>query len=671
MDVKQLAFLQSEFAQSRRDKRQYYHRIWDAILVEYGLDTVQELVDHARRYRVITPDSLERMASRVPTLNVAVRKTMALMGFQTPEFMVDNQNPLDEPIAAVLEAAMKHVVEACDWPEESDALKLDLVLYGTCIAKVGFGSEFVYDAQAWSAPVPQAAQKLLGDDKDLPYGVTTEYTNYSVKEGFPMMTHVPIRDMVLNLGVRCKKDIRRYYHIVRRPLVDVLHDSRYDNVAKRQVTVRRDDTGEDRWYTIDPFTTETEYVECIEMFDATTRQFCVFTENAQRPLIDWTPFTFPIESPFEFGRLIPMDGTVWGQPYPLLQLGSSRAINRCRAAINEAVERDAKTLFFYDSDKWSSEEVERAQMGRNGEWVGKQGLDPSNLGLHVFTFNSANPEVMQLAQVHQQDQAFASGLTDPTRGARSSGATATEVQVRQESQNVTVEDFAQRYERFWTKLGRKTMQLMLAKWNPDRLVKVVGPNENIFFWTKINVERVQGSFTMSVVAGSALKRDRAVQRQQWTEMLPAMGQIYNFIMAEQQQGVQGPVDWHEVLRETLDQYDPVLARRVLRPQNTAMLVMRLMMQHNIMPLGVSPELARQVQQIAGQPVGGTLPPAGQEGLGGGAAGGGEIALGGGAMGPGAGAPVAGATAPPLPATSTVNPQGGQIYSATAGMAGRV
>lgn len=671
MDAKQLAFLQSEFQRSRQDKRSYYHRIWDTVLQEYGLDTVSDVLEHMRKYRVLSSENLESLSARVPTLNVLVRKVMAMIGFQNPEFMVENQNPLDEPIAAILEAAMRHVVEACDWSSESDALKFDLVLYGTCIAKLGFGSEFVYDAQAWSAPVPRAARKLLGDDQNLPYGVTTEYTNYSVQEGFPMMKHVPVRDMVFNLGVRRKEDIRRYYHINRRPLVDVLHDSRYDDIAKRQVTLMTDEANEDRWFQIDPFTTETEYVECIEVFDAATRQFAVFTQNAQRPLIDWTLFPYPIANPYVMGELIPMDGTVWGLPYSLLVHGQARAINRCRAAINEAVERDGKQVTFCDAAKWSSEEMQRAQTARNGEWVPKESLDPADPGLYVHNFSSVNPDVVNLGNIHQQDQNFASGLTDPTRGSRGGGETATEVQVRQEAQNITVDDFVQRYERFWRELGKGTMRLMLSRWNPDRLVKVVGPNENIFFWTQLNVERVQGSFTLSVVAGSAQRRDRAVQRQQWTEMLPVMGQIYNFIMAEQQMGQQGPIDWHEVLRETLDQYDPVLARRVLRPQNTAMLVMRLMMQHSVMPVGVSPELARQVQQIASQQVGGVLPPAGQEGLNGGAMGGDPLAIGaGGGMG-GAPAPVAGVTAPPLPGTSTVNPQGGQVYAATAGMAGRV
>lgn len=675
MDVRQLAFIQAEFARSRQEKRSWYHAIWDQILSEYGMSSFSDLLESVREHRVVTAETVRGVQGRVATLNVLCRKMQALMGFQNPEFLVENTNPLDEPIAAIVEAALKQVVISCDWAGENDPIKMDAVLYGTAIAKVGFGSEFVYDEQAWSAPVPQAAKKLLGDDKDQPYGLTTEYTNFNVKEGFPMMKHVPVRDIFYNPGVRKDSDIRRTYHVNRRPIVDVLHDSRYDNTAKRQITVMRAGLNEDRYFPVEPFASEMEYTECIELFDHASRQFCVFTEHATRPLIDWTPFPYPIASPYHKFSPIPMDGTVWGMPYALLLLGQAQAINRCRMAVNEAVQRDAKTIFLYNADKWSSDETQRAQQARSGEWVPKENLDPQDPGFMAYTFSTTNPEVMQLANIHQQDQNFVSGLTDQTRGVRGTGETATEVQVRQEQQNVTVDDFAMRYERFQVGLGKSTVLLMLSRWNPDRLVKVVGPNENIFFWTPLNVERVQGSFTLAIIAGSGQKRDKAVQRQQWTELLPQLGPMEDRIMAAMQQGVQGPIDWNEVLRESLDQYDPVLARRILRPQNTAELLLRLMEQHSVMPRGVSPELAAQVKAVADKRLAGALPPGGQEGLQSGVQ-----SLESGGIAPPAppqagGSPVPGGMpgtgAPPTPSGSTVNPQGGQVYAATPGMAGRL
>src|SRR6187402_2265879 len=115
MDVRQLAFIQAEFARSRQEKRSWYHAIWDQILSEYGMSSFSDLLESVRDHRVVTAETVRGVQGRVATL--------------------------------------KQVVIACDWAGENDPIKMDAVLYGTAIAKVGFGSEFVYDEQAWSAPV--------------------------------------------------------------------------------------------------------------------------------------------------------------------------------------------------------------------------------------------------------------------------------------------------------------------------------------------------------------------------------------------------------------------------------------------------------------------------------------------------------------------------------------
>lgn len=672
MKLKQLQALQSELVTSRRQKVQQYHYVWDPILEEYGMNGFSDLLGYIREYKVVTEETALGTQGRVGSLNVLCRKVQSLMGLRNPEFLVENENPLDEPIAAVLEAAFKNVMNATEWPAESDDIVMDAVLYGTGISKVGYGSEFVYDESAWSAPVPQKAKRLLGEDEQhLPYGMTTEYTNFRVKEGMPMMQHVSCRDLYLNLGVRHRRDIRRIYQIHRRPVTDVLHDARYDDRAKTQITVTSARTAEDRFLYLDVYEQETQYVEVIECYDLATRQFCVFTEHAMRPLRDWTPFPFPIEKPYHFFSPIPMDGTVWGIPYALLILGQAKAINRCRAAVIDAIQRDGKTIIFADAAKFSVEQQLVVQNARDREWCFMDHYDPVNPPFYAYTFPSVNPDVMQLANLLQQDQNWVSGLTDQTRNSNASqDESATAANLRAEQQNLMVDEFLKRYERFQEQVGGDLAKIMLSRWDPEKLVKVVGPNENIFFWTRLNVERVIGSFTLRIVAGSTQKRDRAVQRKQWQELLPRIAEIYQYIMAEQQQQAQGlmgasPIDWHQVLRETFDLYDPTLARRILRPQNTVNLLMRLMSQHQTLPAGVSPELAQQVQAVANQRIGGGYGPAsGQEGIGlGGLGGGGLPAVPGG--------PVPFEVRAGVPSAQPVQGQGGQILSETGGMAGRL
>ena len=611
-------------------------------------------MSYVRQHRIITDDSALGAQGRVATLNVLCRKMQSLMGFRDPEFLVENTNPQDEPFAAIFEAAFKQVQAAGNWGEQVQYIKRDAVLYGTGLCKLGFGSEFVYDEPAWSAPVPGNAKKLLTpDERVAPYGPTTEYTNFDVQEGFPVFKHVSVRDVFFNMGVRNMSDIRRIYHVNRRPLIDVLHDSRYATAAKRQAHVVTQKYDDYNMFALDPYSLETEYSPCIECYDLPSRQFCVFNEYATVPLLDWTPFPFPIRSPYRMWSPIPMDQTVWGIPYALLIMGQARSINRVRAAIQDAVSRDGKTVFFYKANMIEEEELREVQSARDRQWVGLENYDGEKPIFEAYQFPSVNPDVVRLGDLHWSDQAFVSGLTDQTRNVASSDETATSAQYRAEQQNITVEDFSKALEKFLEMAAGDVARIMLARWNPDRLVKVVGNNENIFFWTKFNVQRILGAFTLKIIAGSTQKRDRATQRKQWTEVLPRIGEIYQYIMQETMNQVQGPIDWHEVLRETLDQYDSTLARRVLRPEMTARHLMRLMSQHNELPLGVSPELAAQVRAIAERELNqGQNPPAGQEGLGQATAPGFEERQG-------------------IPAPQTVNPQGGELYSEQAGMAGRL
>ena len=82
-------------------------------------------------------------------------------------------------------------------------------------------------------------------------------------------------------------------------------------------------------------------------------------------------------------------------------------------------------------------------------------------------------------------------------------------------------------------------------------------------------------------------------------MLPQMVQIQQQIVQAQmmeQQGIQSPIDWVAVLRETLDQFDPTLPDKLLTAVNPVEILLQLMQQH-IRPTLVSPALKRQISAV--------------------------------------------------------------------------
>lgn len=664
--------LQEEFRASREEKIRRYHGVWRPILDEYGLRNFGDVWNHVTHYKAADDGTHLAGQGRIGSLNVLVRKMAGLVSLRDPEFLVKSGNPWNDAVATVLEHAFEQNRRAVGWNRQGKKIVLESCLFGTGLAKVGYGSEFMYDEPAWSAAVPQAAKKLMSDrDKAMPYGLSTESTNFRVQEGMPMMVHVPTQDVFYNLGVRREEDIRRIYHRVRRPLTDVLHDSRYNNKAKGEVTLTRWGDVDGGWLYLDTYDQDTTFVECIECVDLPSRQYCVFMEHASTALRSWTPFPFPIQNPFKRLVPIPHPNDVWGIPYALLILGQAQAMNRLRGVIIEAISRDGKKIFIGNPDGLDEEERRRVELAKDGEFVWIKGFNPEQ-GSPFFPmeFGGARPEVLELVRFVERDQAWVSGLTDAARNDTSgTDETATAVAQRAEQQGLTVDEFVQENEEFQQELAVDMMKIMMSRWDSKKLIRVIGPDPNMYLWTTVELERILGTFTLEVVAGSSMKRDRATERKQFLELMPRLAELDDRIKADLQMQMQtgqpGFINWYEVARQMLDMFDTTLARKILRADNMVMLAMRLMDEHQESPLYMSPELERQVTAMAmRRKMGGMTDLSGQEGLAGMG-----VAQAGTPTGPGA--------APSfevrngVPAPQAVSQASGGLFSETAGMAGRL
>jgi hypothetical protein len=674
MNSETLGYLQDEYRASRDGKVERYHTVWRPILDEFGLRNFGDVWRHVTRYKEADKDTPLSGQGRIGSLNVLVRKMASLVSLRDPEFTVRSENPWDDAVSAVLEHAFEANRRAIGWNRQMKKVVLEGMLFGTGFAKVGYGSEFMYDESAWSGRIPSKAKHLLSPaDAALPYGLTTEYSNFNVQEGMPMMVHVPTADIFYNLGVKAESDIRRVYHRTRRPLADVLRDSRYSDAAKSEVCLSRWGDTNGSWLFLETYDQNVTFVETIECFDLVSRQYCVFTEHATKALRTWTPFPFPIENPHHRFVPIPHPTDVWGIPYALLILGQAQAMNRLRGVIIEAISRDGKKIYLGNADHFDVEERRKVENSKDGQFLWIKGFDPEKgAPFHPVEFGGARPEVLELVRFIERDQAWVSGLTDAAlNDSWVSDETATAVAQRAEQQGLTVDEFVQENEMFQEEVAVDLMKIKMSRWDSKKLVQVIGPDPNVYFWTPVNLERMLGTFTLQVIAGSTQKRDKPTQRKQWIEMIPLLFglddrikmdlQIQQATTTPEQPGQAGFVNWHEVIRLTLELFDPTIARKVLRPDNVVMLVQRLMEQYTENPLYMSPDLERQVKMMASQPVmpGMSGPGAGgQEGLAG--------------LGMDFGGVQAASQAPgQAPSPQNVNSSTMGLYSETPGMVGRM
>lgn len=601
-----LQALHTEYTCARVEKENRLHQGWQVIMDEYGMRTFGQVVNYVRQYRSDpTAELIAGGAGRVASLNLIVRKMAGLGNLRDPEFRIGNKSPWDEPIAALLQSAFDTTQRSIGWSETMDEVLLWAVMTGTGCCKLGMNSEYVYAEPAWSAPPPRGAA-LPSDAEHFPYGVSTEYGNFAVKEGLPNLVSVPTTDIFLNPGVTRWKEAQRIYHRSRRPLRDVLFDSRYDRAARAKV---REVEKSWRWNVdktsrgVQDYAGDLAVVEVVECFDLASRQFCLFVEDVDLPLRDWSEFPLPVASPYVFLTPIPALDDPLGISYAELILGQAQAINKMRALLMDAIARDGKEVRIWDGSVVDKSLVDEVNAAQDGADIYFPTLRDGAAPFQTLSFGGARPEVLRLASLLEGDMAWVSGLTDEARNQAMSGdRTATEVSVRQQQQGLLIDEFVRRNERFQESCAAGICQIMTAFWPASKMLKVTGPSHNLYFYVEVERARVLGEWTIEVVAGSSIRQDRSVLRRQWLELLPRLMEVGNQVYNDQLMQMQGnpphPVNWMEVLRETLQHYDPTLPSRILHQQNTAELMIRLQGQQGIHPRGLSPELAQQVNALA-------------------------------------------------------------------------
>lgn len=322
--------MQHEYLRSKEVKEQYLHNIWEVITREYRMQSYTQVVSFLERYREADLNTFLTGTGFVASMNVLARKMASLSALQNPEFVFRNKKPMDEPMANLLEHAFSDLQNSMNWRETMKRARQHAVLYGSGFVKVGLTSEYVYGETAWSDDGGKGKEQLLESDRVQPYGVSTEYTNFTVREGDPNVTHVSSYDVFFNLDAVADEDIRRVYVRWRRPLRDVVHDVRYDKRAR----------GDLEWYTLDQLgrdelpvelraiAGEVQFVEVVECMDLASRQYCVFTPHGRHALRDWTLFPLPVERSVFMSRPIRDPLMLWGIPWALLILGQAQAINQ-------------------------------------------------------------------------------------------------------------------------------------------------------------------------------------------------------------------------------------------------------------------------------------------------------------------------------------------------------
>lgn len=607
----QVGRLQGEISLAK-ESMQDRHALWTSILDEFCMRNYNSMfsafapmADNAQMSDFMSANG------RVPYINLYVRKMLGMVASRNNEYLLDPRRPDQEVIASVLEFAFDGVVgkigledkmiEVCQWA----------LLLGTGIGKVGFASELVYGEEAWSDRIV-GKDDLPEESADSPYRASTERSP-EIMQGNPTLRPVPTFDYFKDPGSRNDEELRREYVRYRRQLMDVRMDVRYKASARANVNGFKipdnEYLGDDWNIDISANQDDTLYCYVWEVVDIPSGMWCVIPEDGDEALIDWTPLRLPsgMKSPYVKCRLIESVASFWGISYAALMLPSAMSLNIAKAQTLNQIARDGKKVLLYNPNASDSADTFRSQLQRakNMEPVPMNGLgEQPGTPYAVLDYGGVNPELVRLTTMYSNDLSVISQLTDQTRNMASGEQTATEANIRNSQQQISVSDLRASFHNFHLEVASAICRIMLKEWPQSKLIKVMGADPRVFFWLELDKDKVSEDFDIKIVMGTSEQSDRVLMRRQLAELTPQLMQIGDRIAMQQQMQAQNPnaitpINWEGMMELLLDQYDPKFKNKILRRKDPMQIVMDLVQTKGMQNIQMSPLLMQQVQAVMG------------------------------------------------------------------------
>ena len=429
-----------------------------------------------------------------------------------------------EKHAKVLEAVDNMLLDKMRIKEQLKLIIQDAYLYDYGIRKVGYDSEFGYDAggSMW--------QKLM---KELGVEVTDEeakeYNTYIIKE-FPFFLRVPPIRFYVDPDVdgpgleTARWCVEEFY----RPLDDVIEDDRYERVPKdlrSSHVVEGTDSGvvisPNKTQNIEPTgkTRDFERVRLYEIWDKKHRRKFVMADNHDGYLMD-TDDVWDLKNFFPYDRL--SFNSVSDEHY---STSDAMYIERQQVELNDVRTQESKhrkkenLKFIMRRGAMRQEEITKWENGEVGilAQVDTPPGTPVNNELTSMTPNMSR-DIYNVGDILRKDMqevlAFGQNQLAQELGRRKTATEANVInqyaQLRSDERRDIVGDFI---ERGITDVNR----LVFKFWDNDDVIKIVGPEGAE--WVEWTGEQLAGEYAIRVVPNSTLPMTKELYKGKTNELV--------------------------------------------------------------------------------------------------------------------------------------------------------
>lgn len=534
------------------------------------------------------------------------------VAINNPKFTVNARKPEGAAQAIITEQVLNYLWRTHKYQADFRLAVDDFLTIGHGWVKVGYKATKPKEIKPIDEAVDGTDECEGVDDRDetVPGNVESEVNSFS-DDDRPFVERVSPFDIFVDPDARHPKEMKWIAQRTKRPLADVVVDSRYTTQGRAKVNSklserRIDDSTHEIDGTPGDHRSDIVYVDVWEYYDirkGTVSTFCDSQEECF--LIDPQPMPYPFGHPFVMLRNYEVTDTF----YPMGELESIEELqyelNQTRTQMMNHRKRYQRK-YLVDSDILDDEAMNALRSDVDNTVVP---VKVQELGIKLADVIAPMPQVGTPPDFYNQSDLIktdineVTGVSDYMRGAQADiRRTATEAAMIQDAMNARAADKLSRIEDVLADIGSRVVQLMQTYMRGEHVVRIVGMSAAPV-WVQFDADYIKGEFDFEVEGGSTQPRNESFRRQSALQMVDALGPFV-------QMGVVDPYALaRKILQDGFDVKDPDLF--MAKPQAVDPTTGQPMQQPG-MPPGGAPPGGPQMGAPTGQaPQGG--PPEAQEG----------------------------------------------------------
>jgi len=432
-----------------------------------------------------------------------------------PKITVSARKPEDADKATVTEAIVNYWWRHYGCQVQFRAAVKDFLIFGHGWVKVGY--RFVEEERVKNADPNVEENDVV--DTAMETSVETELI---VLEDRPFIERVSPFDVFVDPDATSMYDVRWIAQRIKRPLVDVKNDRRYNSTARAEAQPTMYSKYGEETPVKQPYGSEKDaYVEVWEWYDIPKKSISVFCDGSDKFLIAPTKIPFAFGHPFVMLRNYEIPEYF----YPMGELEAIESLQHELNATRTQMMNHRKRFsrkWLYKESAFDPDGRSALESDEDNIMVPVVGDEPLNGVITPMPAVISPPEFYNQSNLISGDMDRVSGVSDYMRGAMPEiRRTATEAAIAQDASNARAADKLALIEINIGSVAQRLVALAQQYMTGEQVARVVG-SKAVPLWVKFDSDYIQGEFDFEVEGGSTAPVNESFRRQMALQVVDAM-----------------------------------------------------------------------------------------------------------------------------------------------------